>query len=78
LRRNYQFIHEFGGAAAIDLLALGAAQRRGLAESLLITIDSQASLDRAIQFLGGHLRDGPVGVGLDVATTTRTQKEGIR
>jgi hypothetical protein len=72
LRRNYQLIHEFGGAAAIDLLALCAAQRRGLAESLLITIDSQADLDRAVAFLGDHLRDGPVGVGLDVATTTRS------
>jgi len=72
LRRNYQLIHEFGGAAAIDLLALAAAQRRGLAESLLIIIDSQAGLDRAVEFLGGHLRNGPVGVGLDVATTTRS------
>ena len=72
LRRNYQLIHEFGGAAAIDLLALGAAQRRGLEESLLIVIDSQAGLDRAIEFLGDHLKDGPVGVGLDVATTTRS------
>ena len=72
LRRNYQLIHEFGGAAAIDLLALAAAQRRGLAESLLIMIDSQAGVDRAIEFLDDHLRDGAVGVGLDVATTTRS------
>jgi len=72
LRRNYQLIHEFGGAAAIDLLALAAAQRRGLGESLLITIDSQAGLDRAVEFLGDHLRSGPVGVGLDVATTARS------
>jgi hypothetical protein len=57
---------------ASNLLALGAAQRRGLAESLLIMIDSQAGLDRAIGFLGDHLRNGPVGVGLDVATTSRS------
>jgi hypothetical protein len=72
LRRNYQLIHEFGGAAAIDVLALAAAQRPGLAESLLIMIDSQAGVDRAIEFLGDHLRNGPVGVGLDVATTARS------
>ncbi len=72
LRRNYQLIHEFGGAAAINLVALGAAQRRGFEESLLIVIESQAGLERAVEFLGGHLQNGPVGVGLDVATTARS------
>ena len=64
LRRNYQLIHEFGGAAAIDLAALGAAQRRGVGESLLVMIDSEAGLDRAVEFLRDHLQGGLVGVGL--------------
>ena len=72
LRRNYQLIHEFGGAAAIDLPALGAAQRRGVGESLLIMIDSPAGLDRAVEFLRDHLQGGLVGVGFDVATTARS------
>jgi hypothetical protein len=71
LRRNYLLIHEFGGAAAIDFLALDAAQRRGLGHCALISADTDADFDLALAFLRQHIRDGPVGLGFDVATTTR-------
>jgi len=71
LRRNYLLIHEFGGAAAIDFLALDAAQRRGLGQSALISADTDADFHSALAFLRQHLHDGPVGIGFDVATTTR-------
>ena len=71
LRRNYLLIHEFGGAAAIDLLALDAAQHRGLGQSALFSADTDANFDLALAFLRQNLGDGPVGLGFDVATTTR-------
>jgi len=71
LRRNYLLIHEFGGAAAIDFLALDAAQRRGLGHCALISAGTDADFDLALSFLRNHLRDGHVGIGFDVATTTR-------
>jgi hypothetical protein len=71
LRRNYLLIHEFGGATAIDFLALDAAQRRGLGHCALFSADTDADFDLALAFLRQHLRDGPVGIGFDVATTTR-------
>jgi len=51
LRRNYLLIHEFGGAAAIDLLALDAAQHRGLGQSALFSADTDADFDLALAFL---------------------------
>lgn len=70
-RRSYELIHEYGGSAAIDFLALSTAQQRGIGQALCILINSDSDFTAAIEFLAAHLTAGPVGLGLDVATTTR-------
>ena len=69
------------GLAVIAFEELSRGPHRSViaaSASLLLTIDSQAGLDRAVAFLGDHLRDGPGGVGLDVATTSRSSSHPSR
>lgn len=70
-RRNYGLIHEFGGTAAIDLLCLDSAQRRGIGQCAFVFVDNAGDFENALNFLRDHLTDGKVGIGFDVATTTR-------
>lgn len=70
LNQSYRLIHEFGGAAAIDLLALVTSQRRGIGQCELFIVDSDGGFETALQFLNKHLTDGMCGIGVDVATTT--------
>ncbi len=70
-RRNYELVHQFGGAAVIDALALHTSQQRGIGHCALIYVDSDIDFDRGLRFLSDHLGDGTVGLGFDVATTTR-------
>lgn len=69
-RRNYGLIHEFGGTAAIDFLALDSSQRRGIGECLLAYIDKDEDFYRALEHLEKHIGSGETGIGVDVATTT--------
>jgi hypothetical protein len=71
-RRSYSLIHEFGGAAAIDLLAMSTAQQRGIGKCACIVVDSDADFERALTALRLNLGSGSVGIGCDVATTTRS------
>ncbi len=70
-RRSYALIHEYGGAAAIDLLSLVSAQQRGVGRCACMAIDNAGQFEQAIAWLTKHLVDGKVGIGFDVATTTR-------
>lgn len=70
LDESYRLIHRFGGAAAIDLLALNTAQRRGLTESVFAFVENDGEFERAITSLVRLLGPGEVGVGADWATTT--------
>lgn len=67
---NYDLIHESGGAAAIDLMALLTAQRRGATECCFAFVDSDAEFRGVVNIMRGLLKDGKVGIGFDVASTT--------
>ncbi|MBV9659132.1 MAG: hypothetical protein JO295_13620 [Verrucomicrobia bacterium] len=84
---NYDLIHTAGGTAAIDLLALLTAQQRGAAQGAFVYVDDERSWRHSLDLLRAHLGDGEVGLGFDVATTTRetsnpssltvTEKRGV-
>lgn len=67
--RNYGVKFVFGGTAACGLLVLDAAQRRGVGRCACIVVDSDADFDRGLVWLREKLGSGPVGFGLDPATT---------
>jgi hypothetical protein len=67
---NYKLLHEVGGSAAIDLLALLTSQRRGARDCAFIFVSDDADFRRALNLLRAHLGAGEVGIGFDVATTT--------
>ncbi|HWD20503.1 MAG TPA: hypothetical protein VHB20_14620 [Verrucomicrobiae bacterium] len=69
--RNYGCKFVVGGTSACGLLQLDSAQRRGLGQCAYFRIDSDADLDLALRFLVEHLTSGPVGLGWDLATTTK-------
>jgi hypothetical protein len=70
LNESYRLIHEFGGAAAIDLLALTTSQRRGIGQCGFFQVQSDGDFEQAMTWLHEHLGNGEVGIGIDVATTT--------
>jgi len=67
---SYALNHKPGGAAVIDLIALLTAQRRGAGQCNFVYVDSDAEFNRAVHLLRANLKDGAVGIGFDVATTT--------
>jgi hypothetical protein len=67
---NYKLLHESGGSAAIDLVAMQTAQRRGATHCAFVFVDSDRDFQRACDLLRAHLGCGKVGIGFDVATTT--------
>lgn len=72
LKINYKLEHETGGVAAIDFVALLTAQQRGAKKGCsFFFIDDDVDFRRAMDALRANLRDGEVGVGFDIATTTK-------
>lgn len=67
---TYALNHKSGGAAAVDLVALITAQRRGAGQCAFVMVEHEGDWQRALHLLRGVLRDGPVTLGLDVASTT--------
>jgi hypothetical protein len=67
---SYRLNHKPGGASVIDLAALASAQSRGTGQCHFALVDSEATFQRGLNRLHDGLRDGPVGIGFDVATTT--------
>ena len=67
---NYDLLHRSGGAAAIDLMALLTAQRRGATECCFAFVDSDVEFRGVVNLMRGLLKDGRVGIGFDVASTT--------
>lgn len=68
---NYMLVHEAGGSAAVDALALHTAQQRGVGKCASIYCDSELDFRRALAWLKAHLeKKGSTGIGFDVATTT--------
>lgn len=68
-RRNYKVMHVRGGTAACDLLALDTAQARGAGQCVCVVVDSEMDFDQACVWVADHVGPGPVGLGLDLATT---------
>lgn len=69
--RNYKLSLKAGGTAAIGYMQMETAQRRGVGQCLFKSIDTDGDVDEAVAFLVEHLGPGPVGIGFDVATTTK-------
>lgn len=67
---TYALNHKSGGAAAIDLIALLSAQRRGVGQCNFTYVENEGDFRRACEALIYTLRDGPVGIGFDTASTT--------
>lgn len=67
---NYDLLHVAGGTAAIDLLALLSAQQRGARQCVFVYVDDEAEFQRAIELLHELIGSGPIGIGVDPATTT--------
>jgi len=70
LDESYRLLHQFGGTAAIDLLALTTAQRRGIGQCALFYIENDLEFRQALEFLASKLTNGIVAIGVDPATTT--------
>jgi len=68
---NYQLEHIAGGTAVIDLPAMLTAQARGANQCAYVFVDTEADFLRALDLLRTLLGDGPVGIGVDLATTTK-------
>lgn len=67
---SYDLVHESGGSAAIDLMAMLTSQQRGARKCAFCFIENEAEFSRALELLRDLLTGGKVGVGVDVATTT--------
>ena len=67
---SYQLNHKAGGSAAVDLIALLNAQKRGATNCAFVFVENDVEFRRALDLLRVHLGSGPVGLGFDVATTT--------
>ena len=71
--RNYACKFVIGGSSAIGLLELDTAQRRGIGQCMLFQIGDDVDFDQAMAWLAAHVGAGPVGIGVDWASS---QKEG--
>lgn len=69
--RNYGCKFIVGGTSACGLVQINTAQARGAGKCAFVAIDDEADFLRACAFLRDHLGAGTVGIGYDVATTTK-------
>jgi hypothetical protein len=67
--RNYGTIFTLGGTAACGSLQLNTAQTRGVGRCLCVQVEDDHDFNAGLDWLNDHLGPGPVGLGLDVATT---------
>ena len=69
--RNYACKFVIGGTSACGLIQLDTAQRRGIGECQFFTVGSDIEFEVALRWLRDKLTTGPVGLGWDLATTTK-------
>ena len=67
---SYDLIHESGGTAVIDIVALLTSQRRGATECAFVFVDNEREFQEACKSLRKLIAAGKVGIGFDVASTT--------
>jgi hypothetical protein len=71
--RNFGIKFLTGGSSAVSLLAIAHAQERGKEKCLFVVIDSDEDLETACDWVKTRSGAGRVGVGWDIATTTKKQ-----
>lgn len=69
--RNYGVRFILGGTAALGLLVLDTAQRRGVGQCEHFPVESDLDVDRACAWIRDKLGSGQVGIGWDLATTEK-------
>lgn len=69
--RNYACKFVLGGTAACGILQLDTAQRRGVGHCALIQVQSDLDFDNGLAWLAKNIGANPVGLGWDLATTTK-------
>jgi hypothetical protein len=69
--RNYGVKFVVGGTAACGLVPLDTAQRRGIGQCACFVIGDDGEFERALLWLAARLGAGPVGLGVDWATTEK-------
>ncbi|MHC1762912.1 MAG: hypothetical protein AB9869_01215 [Verrucomicrobiia bacterium] len=69
--RNYGCKFVLGGTSACGLQQIDTAQRRGVGHCQLFQIGNDLEFDQALRWLVDHLGTGRVGLGWDLATTTK-------
>jgi len=69
--RNYGCKFVVGGTGAVGLMQLDTAQRRGIGECQFFSINSDLDLGQALRWISDKLGPGRVGLGWDLATTTK-------
>jgi hypothetical protein len=69
--RNYGCLFVLGGTAAMGLLVLDTAQRRGVGQCEHFHLESDLDLERAARWIADKLGPGQVGLGWDLATTEK-------
>ncbi|MCW5556617.1 MAG: hypothetical protein KIT22_02045 [Verrucomicrobiae bacterium] len=69
--RNYGVNFVLGGSGAVGVLQLDSAQRRGLGCCRCVVVKEEDDFRNGLDFLAEHLGSGPVGVGVDWATTEK-------
>jgi hypothetical protein len=69
--RNYGVKFVLGGTAAVGLLQLDSAQRRGIGRCALIVVHDDLDFARGLAFLAEKLGRNAAGIGADLATTEK-------
>ncbi|MHB8520719.1 MAG: hypothetical protein ACYDH9_08165 [Limisphaerales bacterium] len=69
--RNYGCKFVVGGTSACGIVVLDTAQRRGVGQCALFNVQSDLEFDTALLWLREHLGTSRVGLGWDLATTTK-------
>jgi hypothetical protein len=69
--RNYGCKFVRGGTGAVSLMVLDTAQRRGIGQCRFFQVTSDYEFDAAVQWISERLGTGRVGIGWDLATTTK-------
>ena len=69
--RNYGCKFVLGGTAAVGLLVLDTAQQRGAQEGRFFPCTTDGDFAAGLRWLTARLGSGRVGLGWDLATTTR-------
>ena len=69
--RNYGVKFTVGGTSACGILQLNTAQTRGIGQCALFQVQEDSDMQQALTWLRTKLTDGKVGIGWDLATTTK-------